>query len=117
MESRKLKRQLDVQKFKTLPSCEWALCNGSGSFCAQGKLMAASGVDDKNELDFALICKDVLWENNSYQPQKLREVAALNNTGKFVEADALALEWAVESGKFELVNCVKEQEAEVTVNA
>lgn len=102
--------KLDVQKFKSLPSCEWTLSNGGGSYCAQGKLIAASGGEHEDPLVFAATCKDVLWENNSYQPQKLREVASLNNSGKFAEADALALEWAVESGKFELVNCTKEQE-------
>lgn len=32
------------------------------------------------------------------------EVADINNSGHFAEADAMILKWAVESGKFEFIN-------------
>lgn len=108
------KLKLDVQKFKSLPSCKDVFGDGEGNYCTQGKILAASGIEcyDKvpnNDGDFRKICVSLLWEtgiNGPFNrvPAKLREAADINNSGKFEEADALALEWAVESGKFELVN-------------
>ena len=103
--------KLDIQKFKSLPSCVNVYADGIGGFCAQGKLIAASGLaDNSNYMSVGRACIDVLMNEDGNHPEKLIKVAEINNNGWFKEADALALEWAVESGKFELVNCVKEEE-------
>ena len=106
------KLKLDVQKFKSLPSGKYHFGNSSGEYCAQGKILAASGIEYPKDTsieareEYGWACRDILWENRTASPNKLGTIGHLNNSGKFEEADALALEWAIESGKFELVNLV-----------
>lgn len=112
--------KLDVQKFKSLDSCRGQFFDGVDGYCAQGKLIAASNIESITDKTlFGQKCRNILWNNShAAAPVKLIQAATINNKGDFAEADVLALEWAVESGKFELVNLTPDpikEEVEVYV--
>jgi hypothetical protein len=106
---------VDLSKFRNLKSCISAF-KLDNSYCSQGKFCLATGAINSCDSDdlAASKCKKVLWQALSgFSMDSLNTVAWTNNSGEFEEADNLMLRLAIESGKYEFINALPEDEVKI----